>query len=80
MRKANIGRSDFGHVPFANAFVGLVRTMMNVAGRYERRSQEAPMDFEFTDKNRDVIPVDSPFRTPVKREHAWVVSSVVSQF
>ncbi|KAF8486703.1 Di-sulfide bridge nucleocytoplasmic transport domain-containing protein [Gautieria morchelliformis] len=37
--------------------------------RYERRSQEAPMDFEFTDKNRNVIPIDSPFRTPVKRSH-----------
>lgn len=38
--------------------------------RYERRSKEAPMDFEFTDKNRDVISMDSPFRTPVKRKRA----------
>ncbi|GJJ08881.1 hypothetical protein Clacol_003101 [Clathrus columnatus] len=37
---------------------------MNV--RYERRSTEAPMDFEFTDKNRNVIGEDSPFRTPLK--------------
>ena len=44
---------------------------MAVPNRYERRSQEAPMDFEFTDKDRDVISVDSPFRTPVKREHAF---------
>ncbi|KAF8577542.1 hypothetical protein K439DRAFT_1639587 [Ramaria rubella] len=37
--------------------------------RYERRSHEAPMDFEFTNKDRDVISVDSPFRSPVKRSY-----------
>lgn len=35
--------------------------------RYERRSTEAPMDFEFTNKDRNVIGEDSPFHTPLKR-------------
>ncbi|KZV88052.1 hypothetical protein EXIGLDRAFT_723067 [Exidia glandulosa HHB12029] len=45
-------------------------------GRYEKRSREAPMDFEFTDRDRvnSVFAPDSPFRaalaSPKKRGHA----------
>lgn len=58
-----------------------------MASRYERRSRDAPMDFEFTDRDRihSVLTPDSPFAaaldaSPRKRGHAELAPQMPQPF